>query len=140
MARYDFKCGSCSHVRELTFSIAEKPPTVSCQCGGEAVSIITGGIEGFIRDRDWNPTIPIVPGRWDQGVTASARRQQVAAQNAALRERAMSAKERGTDKGLRHVASIPAEVYAARVTEDPTYWETDIVSKAKKDGFDLGND
>jgi hypothetical protein len=91
-------------------------------------------------DRDWTPSRTVMPGHWEYGVTAEARQRQILDQNKALRAQAKEAKERGLDRDVRVVASIPAEAYAARTREDPTYWETDILSKARKDGFDLGND
>ena len=53
MPRYDYECGSCGHREEHYFSMADKPTTLDCRCGGYATSLITGGSESFVRNRPY---------------------------------------------------------------------------------------
>ncbi len=140
MTRYDYECGLCGSVRELSFSIAEKPETVACDCGGSASSVISGGQMAVVLGRPWECSKPVFPGRWENGVTAEQRQLEIKANHALLKAQAMESKARGTDRNVRHIASIPAEEYAARATESPGYWEENLVEKCKKDGYHFGND
>ena len=138
--RYLFQCEACSSQRELHFPMAELPSSVPCDCGGTSTQIITGGMMSFVRDRDWVCNSPVFPGRWENGVRAEDRQRQIKQNHERMKAEALESKARGGDKDVRHVASIPAEIYAARATEDPSYWETDLMAKCKKDGLTFGND
>lgn len=47
--RYDFECATCRIRWEITCRMSERPASLPCQCGGEAVQIITSVPEVMVK-------------------------------------------------------------------------------------------
>ena len=51
--RYDYECQHCGRRQEISCSMSARTETVPCQCGLEAISIITAVPECFVRFREY---------------------------------------------------------------------------------------
>lgn len=142
MPRYDFECKSCGLVEEHLFSMSAKPDTVSCPCGGEAVSIITELAPAFVKGVAWEipyhlRTNPI---GWEKGNTdaeAQERRYAKLQQETSSRCAELA---RGAHKknDFRIAAKIPRELFLARQRQcGKDYWQNEGDAALKRDGLML---
>lgn len=144
--RYDFECASCGNAWEHTCSMSERPASLPCPCGGEAVQIITVVPEALIRFRPYEfnkaknvRSFGATKGRTDEQQHEHYRRS-FDMQRKMVSEQRRSGKLHKED-GFQYLGGMPGEMAdSINEAEGKETVQSDPITFLKKTGLYMGRD
>lgn len=143
MPRYDFRCEACESVQEHTFSMAEKPDVLACECGGEMHSMFSSTVEILAKGntREFKLDASCVPIGWERGNDGQKQAERYRQIVAESRKMARAGDKKAIKNGVRLVGKVPRELDRLRKKQyGKDYYQTDTVEKLKSDGLYLHGD
>lgn len=139
MPRYDYQCAECGEVAEHTFTMAEKPDVLSCDCGGVSTSLISRSIEVLVtgNTRPFKLDATCVPVGWEHGNTDVAAQERRYSKMIAETKKAAIANDKQAIKGgVRCIGRVPRELDRMRRNQyGKDYWQQDTKKRLAEDGL-----
>jgi len=141
MPRYDYQCDTCEAIEEHSFSMADKPESLSCsdkECGGRSTSLIGRGTQFIVRgnERPMNLDATCLPIGFEKGNTGP---EQQARYSKIINEKRKLAKlndKEAIKGGIRHIGSVPRELDRLRKRQyGKDYYQENTKQRLAEDGL-----
>lgn len=143
MPRYGFECSRCQTAFDVTCSWEDYRPEQVCECGGQASRVFDTSFEVCVKGN--TPKFELdgtcLPVGWEKGNTdAGAAEAAHGRKVRGLKKKAKEVDKKAIKGGIRHIASVPRELYRMRSKQfgkdyfDPSQQsKDDIKDKLKRD-------
>jgi hypothetical protein len=134
---------------ERRTSMKDHSPTVQCGCGTLASQVFNWQGESFVKgnERPFKLDASCVPIGWEHGNTGPRQQERYSKLIAEKKKQARRVDKQAIKGGIRHIASVPRELYRARRNQygmdylnPAATTEKELVDQLKADGLYLHKD